>query len=847
MKTENHLVPFFWQHGEDKELLIDYVEKINQSGMKAVCIESRPHPDFVGPGWWQDLGIILEECQKRQMKVWILDDAHFPTGVANGKVKEAHSEYLKQYLTMRRFDVVGPMKGARIDAAQLKGRPWEVGQAEMIDLLGVYLIQRHSGYNLPGDPLYIGTAIDITDRFIEDTIYVDIPEGHWSVIVVFSTHEGGEEATKDYLNPLVADATQVLVDEVYEKHYQHVGDYFGETITAFFSDEPRFGNMKGTDAVIGQDMVLPWRPGLEHDLPFAASLLPLLWFPAIRGEEREVRYAYMDLITKEYNRNFVKVLADWCEAHHVEYVGHNIEDNGAHARLGYGAGHFFRGQEAQHFSGIDVIGGQVVPGMNYHHDAYQTGGSDGQFYHYALAKLGASAADLYAHKQGRAMCEAFGAYGWNEGLKTMKWIADHLIVRGINYIVPHAFSPKDYPDWDCPPHFYARGNNPQFRHMPHLSNYLNRMMTLFSHGHHPAPVGLFYPAELEWAGKAMPVEVPARALTQAQLDFDIVSKDLLEQAEIQDKEFAINGHVFKALVLPYAEYIPSEVMTVLNRLITAGVKVVMLDQLPENHQNFVSSPVVCSLDGLVQVLHNLVEIELENPFPELVYYRYQKDEKEYILFFNESLSQTVDSQITLSFVDADAKILAYDAYENNYKPVTERQLYLPPYQTVVWVIGQEQEAVVSEPQKIVREQLATSWAIGFADAVQYPQFKEVGSISTIQPLNILDGWDRQSGTVVYETTLTVAAGESIVGVDLGHAYELVEVFVNGQSAGVKIAPPYVFNLENLFVEGKNQLRIEVTNTLGTQFRGGLNQYLLVEPFGLTEEVMLVKRQTESNN
>ena len=42
------------------------------------------------------------------------------------------------------------------------------------------------------------------------------------------------------------------------------------------------------------------------------------------------------------------------------------------------------------------------------------------------------------------MCEAFGAYGWNEGLKMMKWIADHLLVRGINYLVPHAFDPKKF-------------------------------------------------------------------------------------------------------------------------------------------------------------------------------------------------------------------------------------------------------------------------------------------------------------------------------------------------------------------------------------------------------------------
>lgn len=480
---ENHLFPFFWQHGEDEKVLVEYVEKIYQSGMKAVCVESRPHPDFVGEKWWGDLDVIIRECQKRKMKVWILDDSHFPTGFANGKIKKEHPEYLKQYLALRRYDIVGPLKHARIDASQLKGRPWESGQTEIIDILGVYLVERHAGLNKKGDPIQMDTLVEITNSFKGDTIYLDVPQGHWSVLVVFSTHEGGEESTKDYLNPLVADATQVLVDEVYEKHFEHVGTSFGKTITAFFSDEPRFGNAKGTNIKIGNpDIVLPWRPGLEKLLSFPKSKLPLLWIPAVDMSEREVRYDYMNVITKEYNRNFVKVLADWCYEHGVNYLGHNIEDNGAHARLGYGAGHYFRGQEAQHYSGIDVIGTQIVPGMNYHHDAFQTGGSDGQFYHYALAKLGASAAELYPHKKGRAMCEAFGAYGWNEGLKIMKWIADHLIVRGINNIVPHAFSPKEYPDFDCPPHFYARGNNPQFRYMSNLSDYMNRLMSVFSGG-----------------------------------------------------------------------------------------------------------------------------------------------------------------------------------------------------------------------------------------------------------------------------------------------------------------------------------------------------------------------------
>ena len=72
------------------------------------------------------------------------------------------------------------------------------------------------------------------------------------------------------------------------------------------------------------------------------------------------------------------------------------------------------------------------------------------------------------------MCEIFGAYGWAEGVKMMKWLTDFMLVRGINCFVPHAFSMR-FPDPDCPPHFYARGRNPQFRAFGVLMQYMNRM------------------------------------------------------------------------------------------------------------------------------------------------------------------------------------------------------------------------------------------------------------------------------------------------------------------------------------------------------------------------------------
>ena len=44
---KNSLYPFFWQHGEEHQVLETYMEKISESGMGGVCIEARQHPEFV--------------------------------------------------------------------------------------------------------------------------------------------------------------------------------------------------------------------------------------------------------------------------------------------------------------------------------------------------------------------------------------------------------------------------------------------------------------------------------------------------------------------------------------------------------------------------------------------------------------------------------------------------------------------------------------------------------------------------------------------------------------------------------------------------------------------------------
>ena len=79
-KSENHILPFFWQHGEDDDIILEELHRIHASGVRSLCIESRPHEGFARESWFEDVRLIFDECRKLGMDAWILDDKYFPTG-----------------------------------------------------------------------------------------------------------------------------------------------------------------------------------------------------------------------------------------------------------------------------------------------------------------------------------------------------------------------------------------------------------------------------------------------------------------------------------------------------------------------------------------------------------------------------------------------------------------------------------------------------------------------------------------------------------------------------------------------------------------------------------------------
>ncbi len=277
-------------------------------------------------------------------------------------------------------------------------------------------------------------------------LYWDVPAGDWRIFLFVRTRQGGEEWTKDYINPLEPEPVRAYIDTVYETHFHRYPQEFGKTLAGFFSDEPRFGNASTYEAALGKyPMVLPYSDRLLAELGQAwggdfARCLPCLWVDA-GPVTHAARYTYMDVVSRKYAQSFTAQIGDWCRAHQVRLIGHVVEDNGAHARLGYGNGHFFRAIAGQDASGLDAVY-QVWPEFSSGKFTTPFGYLDADFFYWGIAKMASSAGHLDPKKDGTTVCELFGAYGWQEGLKLMKWLTDHMLSRGVNFLIPHAFSPK---------------------------------------------------------------------------------------------------------------------------------------------------------------------------------------------------------------------------------------------------------------------------------------------------------------------------------------------------------------------------------------------------------------------
>lgn len=821
---DNHVLPFLWLKGEAHETITEYLEQIAGADIREVCLESRTHPDYCRDGWWSDLHFIIGECKRLGLKIWLLDDAHFPTGYANGALAGdgADPALKKTVLKHRAVTFVGPQPSTTIKLGNLMD-PTErfVGAA---------------AFDAAGTPLDLALAVEHGDDGAPARLRFDAPAGVTTIELYVTSQKTGFR--DEYINMADGASCRMLIDAVYEPTFEHLGDEFGKTILGFFTDEPGFMNEKGTtlddastSSFIGRsDLALPWSDELARRLHDA---LGENWLTKLHGlwtreaDGAQVRHAYMDIATQLYRACFDEQIGDWCRTHGVMNIGHVIEDKSCHTRLGQGAGHYFRAVAGQDMAGVDVVINQLAPGIDRGRYSYFHGAWNMEFFTYALAKLGSSAAHLDPKKQGRCMAEVFGAFGWHEGLREMKWIADHMLVRGVNWFTPHAFSMAPFPDWDCPPHFYAHGNNPQWPHFGQLMRYMNRMATLLSGGAAARPVAILYHADAEWAGNAMPVERVAAELTRAQIDFDFVPAEAFENEEryevsIADGTFAVNGCRYQAFVMPGASFIGAVTARAVGRMMAAGVMALAVDEVPgalydadgaAELSGLAATPFADVAAALARA--GLQTVVTDTPQPWLRALRYERAGETYVMLVNEHPRESICCTVSLP----QDKCLCGTRLDllNSTKPVAfDGVLELAPYESCVVVLEasgaiEPADCTDTSTRATLALDISHSWTVALSPAGSDGTFGEPQKLERLCDLTA-EQFPGVCGTFRYRTSFELADDLAHTVIDLGDVYEVATLTLDGQTLGTRICPPYRFATGAL-TAGAHELAIDVINTL----------------------------------
>lgn len=769
-KEECRTVPFFWIKNEDggtfgsktdfdkmpmDARIKEVIAKIDEAGIKGVCVESRPHSDFAKEKWFKDFDLIMSEAKKRNMKVWLLDDKRFPTGFCNGAVKEKYPQNRKQYLSRRYIDVAGPQKGMKFSIVNIMNM-----QAKFTGAVASC-----------GDERQVLTNIGADGK-----ITWDVPDGIWRVNMFYveTLNDNSKKTNPDHLNLISENAGDILIESVYQPHYDRYKDDFGKTFMGFFSDEPELGNLDGKpeyiDTLIGNSKILPWSDELK------TIMMPkmLKWCDLWDGKTesgKEFKIEYMNAVADLVYKNFTSKLEKWCHEHGVEHIGHVLEDNGVHTATGMGLGHYFKAMRGYDKSGIDVVLCQLMPGVDEVEDCKSllfNSERNNIFYHYELAKLGSSAARLEGKES--ALCEIFGAYGWQEGLRLEKWLADHMLVRGINFFVPHAFTISDFPDNDCPPHFYGFGKNPHYPYFKYLIRYMERLSELFTGGSADIKTAVLYPAEQEWANKQLNSNIKTEmALTRNQIDFDIVPLESI--TDISKGKFHKNG--YEVLLVSKTDYMPKVVLEKLDELKNNGVKVYLVD---ENNRPQV-------ITELANKGYRCDITDTQSNYLRVM--KYNHNGMSAYMLFNEHPALPIELKIKNY-----TNLVEYDALINVLYAIESENLELRPYQSIVLVTK---------------------------DAAKNAEIKSKAF--------------KKSATVT-DNTFVLDNLPECAEIDLGLVHETAVVKVNGHDAGVCISAPYKLIVDkSILAKGINKLEVEVISTLNhTQF-DALSVNCAEEPVG----------------
>ncbi|MCI8332882.1 MAG: hypothetical protein HFE78_08680, partial [Clostridiales bacterium] len=270
-------IPFwFWNDQLTEEEISRQMHAFNEKGVNGFVIHPRlgltDDIVYMDESWMHYVRYAVELATELNMKVFLYDEAMYPSGSCNGQVVKENPEYAS--------------KGIKISTSP------DIGSEEKI----------LTSFTRGGE-----------------TYYVILAYSYGTIRGVYygqDDNQPGAPRSADLLNP---NAVASFIRLTHQKYYDELKDYFGNTILAIFTDEPSIlGRMhKGN--------LLAWTDDLMEDMKAVGvkeEELYYLFYEQNSTRGRTVNDLYDQVVYDRLKTVYYGQIASWCKEHGIALTGH---------------------------------------------------------------------------------------------------------------------------------------------------------------------------------------------------------------------------------------------------------------------------------------------------------------------------------------------------------------------------------------------------------------------------------------------------------------------------------------------------------------------------------------------
>lgn len=442
----------------------------------------------------------------------------------------------------------------------------------------------------------------------------------------------------------------------------------------------------------------------------------------------------------------------------------------------------------------------------------------------SMYKYASSAAHITAKPYTSSETFTWLTEHFRTSLSQMKPDLDLMLTCGINRIMFHgsAYSPWNdaWPGWKFYASVDASPTNSIWRDFGFMTKYIERCQNILQSGVPDNDFLIYLPMRNMWMqrrkpgseGLLMPFDIGSAKLLASDFvttvldidsqgyDLDYISDRFLLQLTYRDGRLVTAaGTEYRGLVIPDGSIMPENVRRHVERLRSAG------------------APIVCGTDK--DVLASLATAEDVRLISGVRAIR-RRLENGFGYFVANLSGNDVDTWISPAVSYADAVWLdpmtgdeALCETDGNKIHLVLRSGESVLLRTCDEVIGGNRKTKTGVDVKEEIDLTDNEWQLMFVDSA--PEVRDTFKLSPLSSWEMLadDSVRVTMGTGVYTTSfnLTDCQLQRVHEIDLGDVRESARVYINGNFVGCAWAAPFILKTGDSLHEGRNELRIEVTN------------------------------------